>query len=101
MEDDYEILKKEVKEYAQVDDTGLVVNILVVDDSFDFSSFEEENNCKLVELVSVDIYSEEEKELYKLVKEVTPDFEIQLTKKVYPTINDTKWSEELGFYEDE
>jgi hypothetical protein len=78
--------------------TGVVENIIMV------NSFEDaiDENYKLVEIYEIEVLNsltEDEIQLYSILKEIDPDFKMPMM--VYPVnINETKWSEEKGFYEE-
>jgi hypothetical protein len=81
--------------------TSIVDSIIIVNSLEDIVP----DGFKIVEIPLVNIcYSstEEEKQLFEIIREIDPDYfestKFKTEKLIYPGIS--KWSEELGFYED-
>ena len=80
--------------------TGIVELVIIVNSLDDIVP----QNYKLVEIPMIENYGgiEEEKQLFDILKEIDPDYidsKCYMTEKpVNPGI--TKWSEELGLYEE-
>jgi hypothetical protein len=79
--------------------TNLVENLIMV------NSLEDPvpEGYKLVEIPLIELdYSNEEQELYDMLLTVDPDFILPEKQKqeLSISINETKWTEELGFHEE-